>query len=127
MSHDNNAPPPNNRDEFDNFGATAFVVVEEANCLFHPRFDSAISIIPPFGSEVRVIRVAGDWVLIEFFSKQAWSPRENLASEMGRKREPLRVGVSPGFGSWTSNSQSVEYGPRGGRYTRTTSGFRRYF
>lgn len=114
----------------------AFVSADGAKCLYKPDSKSAIRVIPPYGSEVDIIEDAGDWVLIGFCGKEAWSPRQNLSPRIERRRPAVDVGVSPEAG-WGVRSNGtgrnavvqhvVEYGPRGGRFVRTASGFRRYF
>lgn len=116
-------------------GTTAYIVSEHANCLYEPDSHSAVRIIPPYGTVVSVVRDMGSWVLIRFCGKEAWSPREYLSASLAPHRSAADVGVAPQanytFRSplelcarWPSN---VEYGPRGGRFVRTASGFRRYF
>lgn len=116
-------------------GTSAYIVAEHANCLYEPDSHSAVRIIPPYGTEVSVVRDTGSWVLIRFCGKEAWSPREYLSASLRSPRSAADVGVMPQpnytFRSpqpsgvqWPSN---VEYGPRGGRFVRTASGFRRYF
>ena len=118
-------------------GPTAFVVVDNARCLFEPQIDSAVSIIPPFGSEVEIVREEGFWVLIGIFGKQAWSPRSHLSNTPSAKMSALDVGVVPYLDrnyrhpvsaspARPAPQQEVFVGPRGGCYVRTASGFRRY-
>lgn len=116
-------------------GTSAYVVVDKANCLYRPDLHSAVRVSPSYGAEVSVVRDQGFWVLISFCGKEAWSPRLNLSANLAPQRPALDVGVVPlpnytfrppvsGGPQWPSN---VEYGPRGGRFVRTSSGFRRYF
>ena len=114
-------------------GDRAFVACDKAHCLFKPSANAAVSVIPPYGTEVEVIEDAQSWVLIKFCGKKAWSPRANLSAEPVSKRAAVDAGVvpEPYSGSPSSmrsyGSGAVEYGPRGGRFVRTASGFRRYF
>jgi hypothetical protein len=116
-------------------GPNAFIAVSKANCLYHPDIHSAVRIIPPYGTTVMVVRDEGAWVLIRFCGKEAWSPRENLSAKFEPRRPALEVGIVPpsnyGFKSQNRSvvpfEPQVEYGPRGGRFVRTTSGFKRYF
>jgi hypothetical protein len=116
-------------------GTSAYIVVDQANCLYKPELHSAVRVTPSYGTEVSVIREQGPWVLIRFCGKEAWSLRENLSASLAPTRSAVEVGVVPlpnySFRArqthpvqWPSN---VEYGPRGGRFVRTASGFRRYF
>jgi hypothetical protein len=119
------------------FGASAFVVADGADCHYEPDFESAVRVAPPYGTAVAIIRDEGDWVLIKFCGKEAWSPRRNLSTTLGPMR-PAAEGEPNGHPSvrYTFNPQiavvrewtpPVEYGPRGGRFVRTAKGFRRYF
>lgn len=106
--------------------STAYVVVDQANCLYEPTSNSAIRIIPPYGSEVEVVQDDGRWVLIRFCGKEAWSPREHLSPVLINRKEAIAVGRI--VTEYARLRQSmVEYGPRGGRFMRSPSGFRRYF
>ena len=110
-------------------GGFAYVIVDEANCLYDPTRNAAIRMAPPYGSLVSVIRDEGSWVLISFWGKEAWSPRENLSANLEPVRPAEGVGVapSPNYSFRPSWEPQVEYGPRGGRFVRTALGFRRYF
>lgn len=121
-------------DAQDGFGPTAYVVGREARCLFEPHDCSAVRVIPPYGSTVEIVRDEEAWVLIRFCGKEAWSPRENLSDRLIPERASRDVGSVPtgnyDFRSTSrpeSYSSPVEYGPRGGRFVRTSTGFRRYF
>lgn len=140
----------NEREGVDPLGTTAFIVVDEARCLYDARRDSAVRVIPPYGSEVAVVRDEGEWVKIRFCGKEAWSLRDHLSPVMTGQKEAVRVGVVPGEWSGATPrrhaltlanaheglqtplslssppSLHVEVGPRGGRFVRTRSGFRRY-
>lgn len=120
-------------------GAAAFIAAEGANCLYKPEADSAVRIVPPRGDEVTVLRERDNWVLIRWSGKEAWSPRANLSPIPRQFRTAVEVGATPRFckehGEPLSELQylplnsfapRVEVGPRGGRYVRTASGFRRY-
>lgn len=111
-----------------------FVASNSAHGHFQPDFTSAISMTPPFGCSLVVKRQSSDWVLARAFSKDAWFNLAYLSDV-----EPVeRVSVAPPFDGYgwqsrgsgagsTLSNRRVEYGPRGGRYTRTKSGQRRYF
>lgn len=129
------APESNSQAAIDNrLKQTAFVVVASANCLYQPDPRAAVRIRPPYGTKVDVIQVVEDWVLIEFCSKQAWSPRQNLAASLELEREAVKVGIepAPNFNFHPpsvlerTDHMNIEYGPRGGRFVRTSGGFRRY-
>lgn len=119
-------------------GATAFIIADGADCHFQPSFESAVRVIPPYGTEVSIVRDEGNWLLIKFCGKEAWSPRGNLSATLGPMRPaadgepkrhlPVRFTFNPpeisAARKWTPQ---VEYGPRGGRFVRTAKGFRRYF
>ncbi len=123
-------------------GASAYVVVHQAACLYGPDYGSAVSVTPPYGTIVPVVRTQGAWVLIGFSGKQAWALRQYLSSNPISARD-VKVPTSPvpradavPLVRYTFNpaetpdplaASAIEYGPRGGRYVRTASGFRRYF
>ena len=118
----------------ESLGPTAYIVADKAKCLYEPEPTSAVRIIPPYGTEVGVVCDEGAWVLIRFYDKEAWSPRENLSADLAPMRPAIDVGILPPPNYAFRSPQSVEvglnpveYGPRGGRFVRTTSGFRRYF
>lgn len=104
----------------------AYVVAEKAYCLYEPHRESAIRCTPPFGTEIAVIREEGDWVLVEVFGKKAWSHKHNISQCRGPLRETELVGKEPRFNRDYSPSKMIEYGPRGGRFVRSPSGFKRY-
>ena len=108
------------------FGTTAYIAAENVNCLYEPKPGSAIRCTPPIGTEVTVIRDDGAWVCVSVFGKKAWSARGNLSSARGPVQKTVEVGVQPRFIEGPVHSGGVEYGPRGGRFVRTRSGFRRY-
>lgn len=108
-------------------GKIAYVAAENANCVYEPKSGSAIRCTPPVGTEVTVIRDDGEWVCVLVFGKKAWSPKGNLSSAPVPLHETVEVGVQPRFSEGPVHFGGVEYGPRGGRFVRTHSGFRRYF
>lgn len=121
------------------FGSSAFVIADRASCHYEPNFNSAVRVTPPYGTEVEIVEDGNAWVLIRFCGKQAWSPRSNLSTELrpmvqpAADREPKpRLGVRYTFNSprpapAPERTVAVEYGPRGGRFTRNDKGYRRYF
>lgn len=113
---------PNEQSPVERLNGFAFIIVDNANCHYERDASSAVRIIPPYGNEVAVLREEQDRVLVEWCGKQAWSDRSQLASQP----PPLRAQAPPPpiyYGS----SDRVEIGPRGGRFTRTSTGYRRYF
>lgn len=115
------------QDSYGPLGSTAYVVVDEAHCLYDPAPASAIRHTPPYGTEVQVVLESGDWVLIRAFGKKAWCPRANLSTSPAPRRVGVDVGVQPSVeGGYWGASLHIEYGPRGGRFVRTASGFKRY-
>lgn len=134
MSGDNPLSGWQGEDGNESLGATAYVACDKANCLYEPNPQSAVRVTPPYGTEMRVVRDAGSWVLIRFYDKEAWSPRANLSATLVPKRPAVDVGVVP-LPNYAFRPTSrievvldpVEYGPRGGRFVRTATGFRRYF
>ena len=79
----------------DALGSSAFIIAERADCHFHPSFESAPRVTPPYGTEVSIVRDEGTWVLIKFCGKEAWSPRGNLSATLEPMRDPSR-GSRPG-------------------------------
>ena len=104
----------------------AYVVAEKAHCLYEPHRESAIRCTPPLGTEIAVIREEGDWFLVKVFGKKAWSHKHNISQHPGEIRETELVGTEPEFNRDYSASKIIEYGPRGGRFVRSHSGFKRY-
>lgn len=115
----------------------AYVVVDDAVCFYEPDISSAIRIVPPYGSEVEILSENENWVLLKWCGKEAWINRYFIENSLEQKREnkidPSLIYRSSGssLGSYYNKSYyssgNIEYGPRGGRYTRTKNGFRRYF
>lgn len=110
-------------------GPTAFIVVSKANCLYEPHVNGAIRITPRYGAQVNVLESRGDWAQIEFWDVKAWTLRTYLAQTLIEQQQAEDIGFeASGFYSGGAGSASgeVEYGPRGGRFVRTSQGFRRY-
>lgn len=107
-------------------GSTAYVVVDDAHCLYQPDLGAAIRCTPPYGTKVGVLQERGEWVQVFAFGKKAWSHRANLSPNPAPQRQAVEVGVQPEAGRYCGSSLRIEYGPRGGRFVRTASGFRRY-
>lgn len=110
---------------------TAFIVRDDAHARYNRSDESPVRITPPYGSVVEVLNRDGDWARIRAFSKDAWIRADCLSEHAPpeRKRFVPQFGVSYADipGSSTTYPSEIEYGPRGGRFTRTRSGFRRYF
>lgn len=109
----------------------AYIVRDEARGHYTANDNSPTRIIPPYGTEVEVVRIDPEWALIKVFGKEAWVKAEYL----GESPPPERTRFQPTFGvsyavipgTTPASSSQVEYGPRGGRFTRTKNGYRRYF
>lgn len=115
----------------ESLGSTAFIVVEEADCFYEPTHTSAVRMTPPLNSLVEVVRQHEDWILIRYFGKEAWCERLKLGTAEVQRPFDISPYIfpatnKPDFTNATPYS-TVEYGPRGGRYTRTRTGYRRYF
>ncbi|RQW46070.1 hypothetical protein [Novosphingobium sp. LASN5T] len=113
-------------------GAYGYIVVDDARCYYKPEVDAAVRVIPPYGTLVGILRQQDGWVLVSFCGKEAWSPIEQLAAEEPKAKVlfDIRPYLFPGRSNSIAsapNGSDVEIGPRGGRFTRTKSGFRRYF
>ena len=105
----------------------AYIISDEAHARYRPEMESPPRITPPYGSMVEVIEARGWWTKISWLSKTAWVDSSLLGNEEPPQREKTS---SPEFHDLTpSNSigNYIQVGPRGGVYTRTKSGFRRYF
>ncbi len=107
-------------------GGTAFMIIENGHCLYDPSATSAIRSTVPYGTELRIIRREGEWVQVIAFGKKAWSPREHLAEQLEAPRTGIDVGVRPTSFLAQPGAMRIEHGPRGGRFVRTSSGFKRY-
>jgi hypothetical protein len=117
---------------FEKLNKIAFIVVDEASCFYEPDYASAVAIIPPYGSEVEIVKEDGEWVLLKWVGKRAWSVRCHLSNERSEKRyniipDSVNHRVRSDHANYRQYVSGVEYGPRGGKFTRTKSGFRRYF
>ena len=92
---------------------------------------SAVRIIPPYGTLVRIIETLETWAKVEAFSKIAWMKQSNLCNERPPERFDITPFVVPAWHpqdfKTAKDYDAVEFGPRGGRFVRTKSGFRRYF
>lgn len=120
--HDRNEPTCD--DEL--LSDTAFIVVESGHCLYEPSARSAIRCTVPYGTELRILRQEGEWVQVTAFGSKAWSPREHLAKQLEPPRMGIDVGVRPTSFLTQPSAMRIERGPRGGRFVRTSSGFKRY-
>lgn len=93
--------------------------------------ESPSSVMPPYGTEVQVIAAVDEWLKIKVFNKIAWMKKHHLCSE----RPPKRFDFSPYIFRAENTarqisvcpSDQIEFGPRGGRFIRNKSGYRRYF
>nr|WP_143840530.1 hypothetical protein [Novosphingobium panipatense] len=121
----------------DRLDAKAYVAVEGANCYYEPRRDSAVRMIPPYGSEVVVVSQSGSWVKVRWSGKEAWSHRASLsATFVASKSKAWHVNIVPAREPWFANldqgvgakiaAPQIEVGPRGGRFVRRPSGEKRY-
>ncbi len=117
-------------------GPRAYVAVDGANCLYKPDTGAAIRMSPPFGSFVSVLEEKDGWALISAFGKEGWTPSQNLSLTKGERKDCVDVGCRPRgntdykptpLESSAEPPLNIEYGPRGGQFVRTASGFRRYF
>lgn len=112
-------------------GKQVYVISDNAHGYYERASDGPVRITPPYGSTVEVTSDEGDWVRIKAFGKAAWMRRQTLSEVQPPERSKFvpTIGYScaaiPGFSDW--RSLRVEHGPRGGRYTRTKTGYRRYF
>lgn len=109
--------------------SVAFVLLDDAHGHYGMVDDSAISVIPPYGTPVEVLSNNGDWVQIKVFSKVAWMKKHYLGNTPPTKRfniSPHIVQEATQVRSSVSSSIEIEFGPRGGRFVRTKLGFRLY-
>ena len=119
--------------EFDQgtiLGSTAYIVVDNACCFYKPDSSSPVRVIPPYRTQIEIVQDQGGWVLIRFCGKEAWSERSKLSG----REPPARFDISPYIHNDYYDSKqilplepAIEYGPRGGKFTRTKTGYRRYF
>ena len=115
----------------DPLGSHAFINCDLAECRYEADDSSPARITPPYGTKIAVIRDEGDWVLIAYAGKEAWSPRDQLSIIKPKDRFDISPYIFSGRLSHTpvkgAPEIDIEYGPRGGRFTRTRTGSRRYF
>lgn len=118
---------------YDDLGARAFINCDSAACRYEPHPTSAVRVIPPYGTLVDVLKDEGEWVQIMYATKSAWAVRSQLSTEKPGPNK--RFDISPYLFRKTTNpfarkaeqEPQIEFGPRGGRFTRTRTGFKRYF
>jgi hypothetical protein len=115
-------------------GEKAYIICHDAVCRYDPHEESPARVIPPKGTEIHIIDDIGQWILIEFVGKRAWCRSDFLTSEnINIPKDPFDIkpyivsGRPILYEISRSQYDPVEYGPRGGRFTRTRSGHRRYF
>jgi hypothetical protein len=109
--------------------SVAFVLLDDAHGHYDMVDESAIRVIPPYGTPVEVLSTNGEWVQIKVFSKVAWMKKHYLGNTPPTKRfniSPYIVREATQVRSSVSSSIEIEFGPRGGRFVRTKLGFRRY-
>ncbi|MCB2047593.1 MAG: hypothetical protein KDE32_05120 [Novosphingobium sp.] len=108
----------------------AFVSSDNAECRYNPDDSSPARVVPPYGTYVIVGEERGDWVHIEYCGKSAWARQSMLSTVQPEPRfdiSPYLFGDRRAVISNPSPNSAVEYGPRGGRFTRTNRGYKRYF
>jgi hypothetical protein len=113
-----------------------FVVIDAAHCYYEPIQGSAVSFTPPYGSSIHLLDEKNGFGLVEMFMKKGWLELAHTSElpppdRLGLKNY-LNAGVSFHSGqrqavTRPSTAPAVEIGPRGGRFTRTKDGYRRYF
>jgi hypothetical protein len=110
----------------------SFVFVQHDGSTAHYEMDeqSPVRIIPPYGTAVEVLATTDEWVKIKAFNKAAWMKKHHICNQP----PPSRFDFSPYVFAAeviaphdTVPKQNVEFGPKGGRFVRTKSGYRRYF
>ena len=96
----------------------AYVISDNADARYAPATESPARMTPQYGELVDVLQVQGGWVCILAFGSKGWVEREHLSNvEPAKKAMPTQS---------LSHASSFEVGSRGGLFTRTKSGFRRY-
>lgn len=113
------------------FTQQVYVISDGAHGYYEMESDGPVRITPPYGSPVEVIEDAGEWIRIKAFGKVAWMQRETLSEQRPPERSTFVPILGYSYatipGSRVSPPTNVEYGPKGGRFTRTKTGYRRYF
>ena len=102
-----------------------YVTSDEAHGHYSPDLSSAVRVTSAYGSAIVVIESSNGWVKTRVFSKIVWIEECHLSDSPPAER-PLPFHERDAIYSSTPY-RHVEIGARGGFFTRTKSGFRRYF
>jgi hypothetical protein len=117
----------------------AFVICDNVHGYFAKDVASPVNITPPYGSNIKILEIHGEWAWVLVFGIKAWVQVENIGAEPPPSRvsddlaiakvESLRNSLLERVRSTrkVGDADKIEYGPRGGRFVRTKLGFRRYF
>lgn len=107
---------------------TAYVVCDDANARYDPNDQSAIRMTPPYGEEIYVIENREGWSKMKWSGRSAWILQSKISKIKPKKRSEPNVSENlPQVQSRIALTSGIEVGPRGGVFTRTKSGFRKYF
>lgn len=108
-----------------------YVTSDGVHGYYERESDGPARITPPYGTPVEVVQDAGEWILIKAFGKVAWMKREALSEQRPPERSTFVPTTGYSYatipGPHVPSMIEVEYGPKGGRFTRTKAGYRRYF
>jgi len=111
-------------------GVLAYIVSDSAEARYEPNLSSAVRLFPPYGSKIEIIESRLPWIKIRVFSKSAWLENIHISSEVPPERKIKLVedvDSRLSFKNESMQSCGIEIGARGGVFTRTKSGFRRYY
>lgn len=101
-------------------GEMAYIVADGADAFYEPSSTSAVRMTPQYGNLVDILAVEGGWLCIRWSGLKGWVDRSIVSSTEPPKR------VEPSTPVRSSYAPHYEVGPRGGLFTRTRLGFRRY-
>ena len=104
----------------------AFIASEKADALYEPKCNSAVRMSPQYGELVDVLEMTEEWACIRWFGMKGWVHRSSISTS----RPPVMASTISHSSSLDTQSHGIsshyEVGPRGGLFSRTKSGFRRY-
>lgn len=114
--------------EPDELIGTVYVISADAEARYESSIESAVRMEPPYGEAVDVMLIRDEWVRIKWSGLTGWVLKQNLGRFPPLERDqPIKQEGSSYIQAGKTSAPTIEVGARGGVFTRTKSGFRRYF